>query len=77
MTFNEGIPTRAAAVTPSDATQIFAAALYVGGAGDVAVVTEGGDTVTFPACPVGLIIPVRVRQVLSTGTTATNIVRVW
>ena len=77
MTFNEGIPTRAAAVTKSDATEIFAVALYVGGVGDVAVITEGGDTVTFTAVPVGGIIPLRISKVLSTGTTATSIVRMW
>lgn len=74
---NTSIPTRAAAVTPSDTTEIFAVALYVGTTGNLAVVTEGGDTVTFVGCPAGLIIPVRVKQVKSTNTTATDIVRLW
>jgi hypothetical protein len=61
------------AITPSDSTVIQARALYVGVAGDVAVVTEGRDTsVVFKAAPVG-ILPVQVTKVLSTGTTATNI----
>jgi hypothetical protein len=61
------------AVTPSDSTVIQARALYVGVAGDVAVVTEGRDaSVVFKAAPVG-ILPVQVTKVLSTGTTATNI----
>ena len=46
-------------------------AIYVGGAGNIAVVMLGGQTVTFTAVPVGAILPIRVKQVLSTGTTAT------
>jgi hypothetical protein len=48
--------------------------LYVGGAGNLAVVTEAGNTVTFTAVPVGTQLEIRVKQVLATGTTATNIV---
>lgn len=77
MVIIEGIPTRAAAVTPSDTLETFAAALYVGGAGNVVVVTEGGDTVTFTGVPAGTILPIRVKQVRSTSTTATSIVRLF
>ena len=62
------------AVTPSDTTQLAANALYVGTTGNVAVVTEAGTTVTFSSVPAGAVLPVRVRQVLSTNTTASNIV---
>jgi hypothetical protein len=48
--------------------------LYIGGAGNVAVVTEAGNTVTFTAVPVGTQLDIRVKQILATGTTATNIV---
>lgn len=51
--------------------------LYVGGAGNVSVITIGGDSVTFMSVPVGTIIPVQVVRVLSTGTTATNIMALW
>lgn len=61
------------AVTPSDTTQLKANALYVGGAGNVAVVTEAGSTVTFTGVPAGTVLPIRVRQVLSSNTTATTI----
>lgn len=69
---------RAAAVTPSDTADltIYAKALYVGGAGNVRVLTVGGedgDAVTFANHPVGWL-PVQVRRVLATGTTATQIV---
>jgi hypothetical protein len=61
------------AITKSDATVIQARALYIGVTGDVAVVTEGRDaSVVFKAVPVG-ILPVQVTKVLSTGTTATDI----
>ncbi len=66
--------TGAAAVTPSDSTEVQFSALYIGGAGAVAVETAGGDTVTFAAVPVGTVLEVAVVKVLSTGTAATNIV---
>lgn len=61
------------AVTPADGTDNIASALYVGVSGDVAVIPQGGSaSVIFKAHPVGYM-PVRVSRVLSTGTTATNI----
>lgn len=67
-------PDTAAAVTTSDTAPNVFTRLYVGGAGDVKVVTENGDTVTFKAVPVGTQLEIRVKQVLATGTTATYIV---
>jgi len=67
-------PDTAAAVTTSDTAPNVFTRLYVGGAGDVKVVTENGDTVTFKAVPVGTQLQIRVKQVLATGTTATYIV---
>lgn len=69
---------RAAAVTPSDTVDLttYAKALYVGAAGNVRVLTVGAedaDAVTFANHPVGWL-PVQVRRVLATGTTATQIV---
>jgi hypothetical protein len=70
---------RAAAVSPSDSSDLTSAsrALYVGGAGDVVLMTVGDDTVTFVAVPAGSILPMRVKRVLSTGTTATSILALW
>lgn len=48
--------------------------LYVGGLGDVAVVTQDGSAVTFTAVPAGTYFPIGLLKVMSTGTTATNIV---
>jgi hypothetical protein len=66
-----------AAVTPSDATILddFAVSgVYVGTTGNVAVETYSGDTVTFTSVAAGSIIPVQAYKVLSTGTTASNMV---
>lgn len=61
------------AITAHDTNANVATALYIGVTGDVAVVTDDRDTsVVFKAVPVG-ILPVQVIKVLSTGTTATNI----
>lgn len=69
----------AAAVTPSDGADLATASrgLYVGGAGDVSIVTVGGATVTFAAVPGGTILPVRAARVRATGTTATNLIAMW
>ena len=63
------------AVTPNDDTvlQNGIRALYVGGAGNVSVVTAGGQTVTFSGVAAGSILPVRVTRVRATNTTATLI----
>lgn len=62
------------AVTPNDNTNLTIPArwLYIGVSGDVAVHTADGSELTFKAVPVG-ILEVQVQRVLSTGTTATNI----
>ena len=61
------------AVTPADGSDNIASALYIGVAGNVAVIPQGQTaSVIFLAHPVGYM-PVRVTRVLSTGTTATNI----
>lgn len=69
----------AKALTKSDATTFVPTrALYVGGYGDVAVTMMGdGGTVTFTAVPAGTVLPIRVTQLLSTGTTATSVVALW
>jgi len=65
------------AVTKSDSTTYNPPfrGLYVGGAGDVAVKAPGQSTaVTFVGVPAGTILPVKAALVMSTNTTATNIV---
>ena len=63
------------AVTPadSDLTQSFRA-LYVGTGGNIQVTTTGGTTATFLNVATGSMLPVSVKRVWSTSTTATNII---
>ena len=70
---------RATAVTPSDSTELTGVrALYVGGAGNVAVVlNEDSAAVTFVAVPAGSILPLAAIKVMSTNTDATDIVALY
>lgn len=76
--FEPGTARDAQAVTPSDSSNLASgtcAGLWVGGAGDVAIITELGTTVTV-AGAVGPV-PIRASRVLSTGTTATSILALY
>lgn len=64
---------RAAAISKSETVDIptgLTNAIYVGGAGIVAVVFQSGDEVQF-TCTAGQILPVKAKRVGSTNTTAT------
>ena len=63
----------AVAVTPSDSTALDFRALWVGGAGNVAVRTRNGQTVTFSGVAAGTVLPVQGDRVMSASTTATLI----
>lgn len=65
-----------AAVTPSDSATLAVASkrLWIGGAGDVVVVTVRGTVLTYTDVPAGTYLQVRAQQVKATGTTATNII---
>jgi len=78
---------RAFIVTPSDTTDqlqtlgmgtndLYSRAFQVQcrAAGDISVITVGGDTLTFVGCTVGEILPVIVTRVRTTGTVSANIV---
>lgn len=82
--FSQRYGNDAVAITPSDTQPITDAAgnavqpiLYIGGAGNVAVKTALGTSITFTAVPAGTVIPVMVSQVMATGTTATGIVGIF
>jgi hypothetical protein len=76
---------RAAAVTPSDTANIPSltggtnngCVLYVGGTGDLKVLTIGGDEVVLVNIQGGTFVPVQVLRVFATGTTAASIVALW
>ena len=73
MAFSGNAARHASAITTSDTANNVAQAIYIGGAGDLSVITSGGDTVTFTNLPAGQIFPVSVTKVL-TATTATGLV---
>jgi hypothetical protein len=66
---------RAFAITPHDTNQIAyeTKGLYVGTTGAVKVTMYDGSEVTFTAVPAGAILPIVVKIVWSTGTTASTI----
>jgi len=77
--------TGAKAIVPSDANDLAAYgaananlcdAIYVGGAGVVAVVFQDGTVVNF-TCVAGEVLPVRARRVNATNTTATLMVALY
>lgn len=49
-------------------------AIYVGGAGALALVMESGASLTLSGIAGGTLLPLRARLVKATGTTATNLV---
>lgn len=65
------------AITPNDGADLATntRGIYVGGTGNLAVILEDDTSVvTFMAVPVGSLLPIRVKRVNSTGTTATNLI---
>lgn len=78
----------AAVVVPSDTVNIPSLStspeqrnngcvLYVGGTGDINVLTAGGNQVIFKGIAAGTFMPVQVLRVYSIATTATNIIALW
>jgi hypothetical protein len=80
-TFRPGLSdplTDGVAVTTSDATVLTTTrAVFVGGAGNLTVVTSAGTTLTLTGVTAGTLLPLRVTKVKATGTTATNIAALW
>lgn len=67
------------AITPSDSTdfQISFRSVYVGGAGNVVIVSNDGTAVTYVGVAAGSIIPMRGKRVNATNTTATSMVGIY
>ncbi len=75
----ESPASRAQTVTPSDSIDLahVSRAIYVGGSGDLAVMMKEGGSVTFKNVVGGTVVAIRVARVLSSGTTATDIVGMY
>lgn len=68
----------ALAITPSDSADLprLTDAIWVGGAGIVVGVLQNGKTVNF-TCVAGQLLPIRVKRVNATSTTATLLVALY
>jgi hypothetical protein len=68
-----------AVITPNDGADIAqnSKAVYIGGAGNLNVDLVGGQTVLFSGIPAGTWLPIRVKRVRATSTTATLIVALY
>ncbi len=51
--------------------------LYVGNTGNLRVLTTSNADLTFVGIPAGSFVPVQVKRVFSTNTTATDIIALW
>lgn len=75
-----GSSRQAKAITPNDSTDIDpkpCRAVYIGGAGNISLIPEGGsEAVTF-AVIAGQVLPVRAKRIMATNTTATGIVALY
>jgi hypothetical protein len=78
----------AQAVTPSDSQDLLlsgspiegvenGALLYVGTGGGLTITTLGGQQVTLANVPDGSYVPIQVRKVWATGTSASNILALF
>ena len=73
-------PARSAmTIVPSDSTDLphVSRAIYVGQGGDLTVEMADGDVTTFEAVPGGSVLPIRVKRVRNTATTANAIISLW
>ena len=72
------IPTGGEAVTPHDSDNLTQdSVIYIGGDGNIKILTSAKTTLTFVGLSAGDILPVSCRRVYSTDTTCTNIVALW
>jgi hypothetical protein len=74
--------TEATLISPHNSNELarHSSALYVGGAGTLSVVmsnTRNSNTALSFTVPAGTVLPIRVKRVNATGTTATNIIALY
>ena len=63
--------------TASPNTSAWPCVLYVGGPGDLRVLTAGGNDVILAGIAGGTFVPIQVVRVFNQGTSATDIVALW
>ncbi len=70
-------PSHALNVVPNDTEDLpfVSRAIYVGGSGDLRVLTQGGQDITYKGLSGTKIL--RIERVFATGTTATDIICEW
>jgi hypothetical protein len=73
-TYKESSFSTAKTIVPSDSVLQAYSAIYVGGAGNLAIMDQAGNQTILIAPPVGFILELAVSRVLATGTTCTNLV---
>ena len=63
-------------ITPDDNVDLpqTANAIYIGGDGDIVLVSPDGSTLTFTGLLAGNILPWKAKRILATGTTATGLI---
>lgn len=68
-----------AMIAPNDGVDLIhvTRALYVGTGGQIAAELASGTPINLVGVTGGSLLPIRVRKILATGTTATNLVGFW
>lgn len=69
----------AVVISKDDTTELacVSRAIFVGGAGNMSCLMADGTTCVFTGIVAGSVLPIRVRRVNSTNTSATNMVAIW
>lgn len=77
---SQSAATNALQITPNDSVDLPQAtrAIYIGGSGTLTVMFNGTNSiVTYPAVAAGSSLPISVRRVYASGTSATGLVGMW
>ena len=72
-------PDHAFSITPHDSNELayVTRGIWIGGDGDLVVITKHDETVTFANAVAGTIVPIRAKIVKATGTSATSLVGLY
>lgn len=62
---------------PNDGEDVPPAEIHVYGAGDLVVTRVDGTNVTLAGLPAGTVLPIEIRALVASGSTATNVLVLW